>query len=102
MGGLPAWGLGEVLTTPHREMYHATTHSQINAFTPRPSHSAIDGIFSRCNVKVFRRSALAGGRGLKIFFHPDPLSAAVVLKVWSADLPQFRKINAVFLAGPFS
>jgi len=26
MGGPPGWGLGEVLTTPHRKSYHDTQH----------------------------------------------------------------------------
>jgi len=27
MGGPPAWGLGEVLTTPHRKKYHVAKQS---------------------------------------------------------------------------
>jgi len=32
MGGPPAWGLGEVLTTTHCKKYHFTNHSK----SPRP------------------------------------------------------------------
>ena len=29
-GGPPTWGLGEVLTTPHRKKYHFAKQSKIN------------------------------------------------------------------------
>ena len=72
------------------QQYRYLSIAQINPFSSRPSHSAIESQSCRFSVKIFSRSSLDGGGGIFFYWDPNPLSAA--LKGFATNIMSLHKL----------